>query len=86
MTFNLYLVFIELLLLLQVSLQALRCGLGLSQILFQPLHKNTAVLPTVWQNISDHVHEGYNQTKVPLWYKNNAAKNRRAQTCIVLMI
>lgn len=39
MKFNLYLVFIELLLLLQMSLQALCCGLGLSQILLQPLHK-----------------------------------------------
>lgn len=36
---DLYLVFVELLLLLQVGLQALRCGLALAQVLLQPLRK-----------------------------------------------
>ena len=53
--FNLYLVLIEFLLLLQMSLQPLGCRLGLTQILLQPLRKNTHYA---------RQHRGYKQAKI----------------------
>lgn len=58
-TFDLNLVFIELLLLLQMSLQPLGCGVSLSQFLLQLLRKNpNGFNMRCILNISSHMHKG----------------------------